>query len=318
MECERRAQPDLGNRRCAQKGFQLTDLTYWRCRTLSLGLGFLLACSAAGTGLAQNAPKPDQAVQTVEIPLLIDPAERLAKPDLTALPRFRVLTTVDFPPFSFVDQTDRLSGFNIDLVREICRELDIEAKCQLQVMPFADLKKALEEGQGEAVAAGISVDAELRQSFDFSRPYLTIPARFAASKAAALSGSAALALVDRPVGVIQATVHEEMLKSFFPRVKPVSFASRGDMLTALKERKVDAVFGDGLSLPFWIASPDSEACCILFDGPYLSEHFLGEGLSLMLRQKPAQLTQAVNYALVRLAETGKLQEIFLRYFPNGL
>ena len=80
------------------------------------------------------------------MPLVSDPNERLAKPELSNLPRFRVLTTVDFPPFSFVDQTGRLSGFHVDLVREICRELAIEAKCQIQVAPFADLQKALDEG----------------------------------------------------------------------------------------------------------------------------------------------------------------------------
>lgn len=252
------------------------------------------------------------------MPLVSDPNERLAKPDLSTLLRFRVLTTVDFPPFSFVDQTGRLSGFHIDLMRDICSELGIEAKCQVQVTPFADLQTALAEGQGEAVAAGMAVTPELRQRFSFSRPYMMIPARFAARSGADLTGKAAAALAGRPVGVVAATAHEAMLKSFFPGLKATPFPTRDEMLAALKEGRVDAVFSDGLSLPFWTASAAADGCCRLFDGPYVSEHFLGEGLALMIRPDVPQLVGAVDYALARLAQEGRLQELYLRYFPNGL
>lgn len=252
------------------------------------------------------------------MPLVSDPNERLAKPDLSTLLRFRVLTTVDFPPFSFVDQTGRLSGFHIDLMRDICSELGIEAKCQVQVTPFADLQTALAEGQGEAVAAGMAVTPELRQRFSFSRPYMMIPARFAVRNGAELMGKAAAALAGRPVGVVAATAHEAMLKSFFPGLKATPFPTRDEMLAALKEGRVDAVFSDGLSLPFWTASAAADGCCRLFDGPYVSEHFLGEGLALMIRPDVPQLVGAVDYALARLAREGRLQELYLRYFPNGL
>lgn len=270
--------------------------------------------------LAMIAGWPAAADEAVErpMPLVSDPNERLARPDLTSLPRLRVLTTVDFPPFSFVDQTGRLSGFHIDLVRAICSELGIEAKCQIQVTPFADLQTALSEGQGEAVAAGIAVTPDLREKFGFSRPYMMIPARFVQRNGVELQGKAAVALAGRAVGVVAGTAHEAMLKSFFPTVKPAAFPSRDEMLTALKDGKVDAVFSDGLSLPFWTASAAAEGCCRLFDGPYVSEHFLGEGLSLMVRPDVPQLVAALDYALARLAKEGRLQELYLRYFPNGL
>lgn len=92
---------------------------------------------------------------------------------------------MDFPPFNFIDQSGKLSGFHVDLVREICRELDIEAKCQIQAVTYAELLPALEQGQGEAVAAGIAVGPELRQRFGFSRAFMRLPARFAINAKAA-------------------------------------------------------------------------------------------------------------------------------------
>ncbi|WP_246659160.1 transporter substrate-binding domain-containing protein [Rhizobium sp. FY34] len=251
------------------------------------------------------------------MPLLMDPGERLARPDLQNLARLRVLTTVDFPPFSFVDQTGRLSGFHVDLVREICAELAIEPKCQIQAMPFADIEKALLEGTGEAAVAGIAVTAPLRENFAFSRPYLSIPARFAVRRTLDISGKAAEALATRPVGVLAGTAHDQMLAAFFPALRRVAYDSQESMLSALKQGEVDAVFSDALRLPFWVASADSEACCRLFDGPYLSQRFLGEGLTIMTRKESGLLPAAMDYALNQLIRKGRLQDIYLRYFPNG-
>ncbi|WP_244617885.1 transporter substrate-binding domain-containing protein [Rhizobium sp. RU35A] len=263
------------------------------------------------------AGAPVARAQTSEMPVLFDADERLGRPDLSTLPRLRVLTTVDFPPFSFVDQTGRLSGFHLDLVREICRELAIEAKCQVQAIPFADLEAALDAGEGEAVAAGIAVTPALRERFAFSRPYITIPARFARNREVDLKGKAADALAGRSVGVVKDTVHQAMLASFFPKLRAVPFADQSAMLDALKAKTIDAAFSDGLRLPFWVAGEASGQCCALYDGPYLSERFLGEGLMLMTRKNTPQLAEAFDYALAQLARKGRLQDIYLRYFPNG-
>jgi polar amino acid transport system substrate-binding protein len=252
------------------------------------------------------------------LPLLFDARERLAKPDLSSLVRLRFLTSVDFPPFNFTDQNGKLSGFNVDLAREICGELEIADKCEIQALPFADLKEALAASQGDAVIAGLAVTPELRSQFTFSRPYLMLPARFARSVKADIKGDTAAALAGRPVGVVKATVHEAMLAAYFPEIKAVPFDSKEALLAALKDGKVDAAFADALQLSFWVSSQASGKCCALFDGPYPSEQFLGEGMTIMLRQNDAILTAALDHALAALSRSGRLQEIYLRYFPAGL
>ena len=98
-----------------------------------------------------------------------DTKERLPKPDLSGLKRLRFLTTTDFPPFNFLDGDGRLSGFHVDLAREICLELGISDKCEIQVMPWAGLEQALISGRGEAIIAGIAVTEETRSKYAFSR-----------------------------------------------------------------------------------------------------------------------------------------------------
>jgi polar amino acid transport system substrate-binding protein len=290
----------------------------WKPLT-SLDLKGICNLSAILAALLCAAPVFGEEASTSNLPILFDSRERLPKPDLSSLVRLRFLTSVDFPPFNFTDQSGKLAGFHIDLVREICDELAISEKCQIQAMPFGDLQDALAASQGDAVIAGIAVTPGLRERFAFSRPFLQLPARFARNlKAAPIKGATVSSLAGRSVGVVRSTAHEAMLAAFFPAIKPVAFDSKDALLAALKEGKVDAVFADGLQLSFWVSSPAAEKCCALFDGPYLSQQFLGEGITIMLRQQDAELTAAINHALATLSRNGRLQEIYLRYFPHGL
>jgi polar amino acid transport system substrate-binding protein len=286
--------------------FSTASLSFKGLFTLSM----VLIVALAGQAFGQQA--------SPSLPLLFDARERLAKPDLTSLVRLRFLTSIDFPPFNFTDQTGKLSGFNVDLAREICSELEIADKCQIQALPFADLKEALAGSQGDAVIAGLAITPELRRQFAFSRPYMMLPARFARNVKSAVKGDSAAAFAGRPVGVVGRTVHAAMLEAYFPDIRAVSFDNREALLAALKEGRVDAVFADALQLSFWVSSQASQECCALFDGPYLSERFLGEGLTIMLRQNDALLVSAFDHALAALSRNGRLQEIYLRYFPNGL
>jgi polar amino acid transport system substrate-binding protein len=265
---------------------------------------------SAEPALAQQGPS--------SLPVLFDARERLAKADLSSLVRLRFLTSVDFPPFNFTDQNNRLAGFNVDLARAICDELEVASKCEIQALPFADLKEALAASQGDAVIAGLAVTSELRKQFTFSRPYLMLPARFVRNVKADIKGDTAAALSGLSVGVVKGTVHEAMLAAYFPAIKAAPFDSKEALLAALKDKKVDAVFADALQLSFWVSSQASARCCALFDGPYMSEQFLGEGMTIMLRQNDSVLTAALDHALEALSTHGRLQEIYLRYFPYGL
>jgi polar amino acid transport system substrate-binding protein len=90
------------------------------------------------------------------------------------------------------------------------------------------------------------------------------------------------------------------------------------MLTALQKGEVPAVFSDGLQLSFWVSGTTAGGCCSLVDGAYFSQRFLGEGLTIMNRKSEPALTQAIDHALLALSRSGRLEEIYLRYFPNGI
>lgn len=261
---------------------------------------------------------PPARAQGTDLPVLFDARERLVRPDMSGVLRLRFLTTTDFPPFNFMDQSGRLSGFHIDLARAICQELGLEARCQIQALPYDQLTTALEAGQGEAVLAGIAVTPELRARFNFTRPYLLLPARFLIRSDTVLARAGADALSGGKVGVVKDTAHAAMLQAFFPAVEQVTFENQEALMLALKDKRVPAVFADALQLSFWMMSPAAANCCRFLDGPFLSERHLGEGMTIMVGGQDGALTAALESALGALSKDGRLEEIYLRYFPAGL
>lgn len=250
-----------------------------------------------------------------EIPLFWDVKERLAKPDLSAMPRLRFLTTVDFAPFNYIDSAGRLSGFHVDLARAICAELDLQQKCQIQGLPWDELGKALDDEVGEAIIAGIAVTAENRERYAFSRPYLQFPARLVTPKADAIAEPVHAGIAGRRIGVIAGSAHERMLRDYFPMAKVITYTQQQWMMQDLKERKLGGVFGDGMRLAFWLAGAESENCCRYSGGPYLSPEYLGRGLAIATSTDERALVEAFDYALQQISAKGIFAELYLRHFP---
>ncbi|MEM9107627.1 MAG: transporter substrate-binding domain-containing protein [Pseudomonadota bacterium] len=260
---------------------------------------------------------PGAVAQQAMTPNYWDPRERVDVPDLSARQRIRFLTSHDFPPFNFIDQQARVAGFHVDLAREICDELGVAEKCQIQVLPWGELATAMSSGQGDALIAGLSITPESRQDFLFTRPFFKFPARFIRENDAKLDGEDASALAGKRVGVRARSAHEAMLRALFPQIRPVTYDRDTWMFDGLKSGEVDAVFGDGVQLSFWLVSDAAEDCCRFFDGPYFAPTFLGEGLAIGVTRESSDLAQAFDHALHAISKDGRMREIYLRYFPNG-
>lgn len=248
-------------------------------------------------------------------PIFWDVKERLPKPDLTALPRLRFLTTTDFPPFNYLDGNGRLSGFHVDLARSICAELEIADKCQIQALPWGELDAALQGGQGEAIVAGVSVTEDSRAKYAFSRPYLQFPARFMMPKTSAVTEPIFDKVQGSRIGVMAGSGHERMLRDYFPGVRVVTYSRQEWLYADLKASKIAGAFGDGMRFAFWLAGSDASGCCRFAGGPYLAPEYLGTGLSIATRAEDPSLAEAFDYALQQIAVKGTFAELYLRYFP---
>ena len=246
-----------------------------------------------------------------------DTGERLPKGDLSGLARLRFLATLDFPPFSYLDSANHLTGFNVDLARALCDILDIADRCQIQAMPWEELQAGLKNGQGEAVISGVAASEPARREMIFSRPYLRMAARFAVNKRTPLKPPQSGGFGDSVIGVAAGSSQEKMLRAFFPKAVIASFPNSAELYSQLRSGKIAAVFGDAMGLSFWLQGAASGGCCAFSGEAYYSDAFLGTGMRIALKVEDADLMQSLNFALKEAQERGVMDELYLKYFPVG-
>ncbi len=246
------------------------------------------------------------------LPRHFDPNARQITQSPPNLPALRILTTAEYPPFNYRDQDGVLVGYNIDLAQAICAELG--TVCTLQAWPWDQAADALADNQGDVLIGGLALDAETAARFDFSTIYLRFPGRFVVA-ADRVAGFTPDALAGKKVAVRAGSRHAEFVYRFLPEARIIGTATEFDALNLVKSGVADAYFGDGLRAAFWLGQ--DQDCCGFAGGAYFRPDYFGEGLAIAMAQGRREVTEAVDIALMRLEKSGKLDELYLRWFPVG-
>lgn len=272
------------------------------------------AVAAAQAQPAAGAPVARPAVQAAPqtVPGFWDPRHRPERPDLSRLTVIRFLTETDYPPFNFVGADGNPAGFNVDLARALCDE--IKVSCTIQMRRFETLVDAVTSNKGDAIIASLAVTPELRTRLDFTEPYYRVPARFVSRRDGVMAEVRPEYLAGRKVGVVAGTAHEAYLKAMFTDVELHSYPNDEALRTALRRGEVDFIFGNAVSLGFWINGTDSEGCCAFSGGPFIESRYFGEGVGIAVRKGNDLLRQALNWALFRVWEKGAYTDLWLHYF----
>jgi polar amino acid transport system substrate-binding protein len=284
--------------------------------TIVATLAAMITVAAAQTPPQGASPAPPTVTpppDTMAVPGFWDPRRRPERPDLSRINIIRFLTETDYPPFNYAGPDGAPTGFNVDLARMICEELKVA--CTVQMRRFDTLISALNTNNGDAIIASIATTADMRTRLDFSDPYYRTPARFVARRDSPIDDVRPEALEKKKIAVVAGTAHEAYLKTLFTEAELRPYSDSDAARFALKRGDVDLLFGDGVSLAFWLNGTDSANCCTFRGGPYLESRFFGEGVGIAVRRGNDLLRQAFNWALFRLWEKGRFTDLWLRYFP---
>ncbi len=270
---------------------------------LAAGFGARSAWSQDGVTLPRGAA----------VPGFWDPRRRPERPDLSRIQSIRFLTDLDYPPFDFAGTDGNPAGFNVDLARLLCEE--IKTTCTIQARRFDLLLDALNANQGDAVIASIAATTQARQRADFTDPYYRTPAQFVALADSPIRDVRPELVEGKKIAVVAGTAHEAYLKEMFTEAEVKPYANDEAARAALRNKDVDLLFGDGISLALWLNGTDAAGCCAFRGGPYLESRFFGEGVGIAVKRGNDLLRQALNWALFRLWEKGSYTDLWLRYFP---
>ena len=246
------------------------------------------------------------------LPRHVDPSAFEDVLDLSLVPSIRFLTTSDFPPFNYRGTSGEVVGFNIELAEALCKE--IGAECTLQSWPWEQVTGALLDGQGDAIIAGLGVSEENASKFEFSKTYLALPGRFVTKDGERDEVAFDPHQFEGAIGVQRGSAHHEFLKKHFSSQTILALAGEIEVLEGLNIGTIDVAFVDGMRASFWL---NQSQCCAFAGGPYFSVEDFGAGLAIAVKPEAGNIRRAIDIGLTRLSKSGKLDELYLKWFPVG-
>jgi polar amino acid transport system substrate-binding protein len=225
----------------------------------------------------------------------------------------RFVTDTDYPPFNYYDEDGTLSGLNVDLAKALC--LELASACDIQVRPWDDMVTAVKRNEADAVIASRVATAALLRDLDVSDRYYYTPARFVGLRETVVTEATPSGLSRRKIAVAKGSAHEAYLRAFF-RLSEIQVYDNVELARdAVRNKTADLLFGDGIGLVFWLNGDASKLCCEFKGGPFTEQFYFGDGVGVLLSRADATLRPQINGALKRLRETGRIEELMLRYFP---
>lgn len=81
----------------------------------------------------------------------------------------KVGTNANFPPFEFIDDNAKITGFDIELIDALTKEAGLEY--EVINMGFDALIPALKSGKIDVAVSGMSATPERKKAVDFTTPY---------------------------------------------------------------------------------------------------------------------------------------------------
>lgn len=222
-------------------------------------------------------------------------AEASKMDKLKAKGKIVIGTSADYPPYEFhksINGKDTIVGFDIEIAKEIAKDLGVEL--EIKDMKFDGLLAALETGNIDFVAAGMTPTEDRKKNVDFSNIYYTAVQCVVIRSEDEGTIKSLEDLKSKKVGVQKGAVQEQLAKEQLTssEIKPLGKVS--DLILSLNTKKVDAVI---VELPVAKAYVAKNSSLVLSKIELKSEE---EGSAIAVKKGNEDLVKSINVTIDRL------------------
>ena len=155
-------------------------------------------------------------------------------------------------PWALRDDAGEYRGFEIDVARKLAADMDVEVT--FRRYDYARLILALESGEIDLIASGLTISPDRALHVNFSRPYATNGIGIA-TNSASTADVARLEELNDPrfaIAVMDDSVGESLAQRIMPRARIAAFRTAEDASAALISGDVDVYF-DEEPIPTFLA-----------------------------------------------------------------
>jgi arginine/ornithine transport system substrate-binding protein len=216
-----------------------------------------------------------------------------------------------YPPFSEIDPSGKLKGFDIDITNALC--VQMKRDCELVQLAFDGMIPALQSRKIDAVIASMSITDERRKAVEFSNKYYRTPARFVVKAGSKIELTPA-GLKGKRIGVQRSTTHDRYIADVYKDAQIVRYTKQDEVFLDLASGRLDAAFLDSIAADIgFLKKPAGKG--FAFAGPEIEDRkYFGDGAGVALRKADTALRDEFNAAIAALRSNGTYKTIQDRYF----
>ena len=275
-----------------------------------------LLVSACGTETATDVS--GEAVEMTETTLnecVIDQGTTAAAEPTGAAPKtlktgiLTIGSDTAFPPFESIEG-GKTVGFDVDLITEIAKRLELEA--EVQTAAFDTIFTSLAAGKFDAVISAVTIKEDRKKTVDFTDPYFAADQSLSVRSEDAESITGVDDLADKIVGVQSGTTGEECAKNALKAKKKAkdvrSFDTAPDAFTDLAAGRVDAVIVD---LPVAKQIVEQREGAAVVQAIRTKEEY-----AIAVSKENPDLRVAINDQLTAIRDDGTYDTIYQKWFKT--
>lgn len=208
----------------------------------------------------------------------------------------------DTPPFGFVDQSNQVVGFDVDLVTEVAKAMKLPIELVKVTSPTRI--PMLVSGNVDLVAASMTRTRERERTIDFSITYYMGAQSLLVAANSTVGGLKDLA--GKSVAVQQGTTLERTLATLAPEAKPMPFRDYNSAWLALRQGRADALTGSYDILRGFARGQSGFKT--------VGDKFSLEPFGIGVRQGDSAMRDLVNEVLQDLWVSKRYHELYQKWF----
>ncbi len=226
--------------------------------------------------------------------------------------KLRIASEGTNPPFSVINSSGELEGFDIDIARALCAKM--QADCEIAAQDWDGIIPALLARKYDAIVASLNVTEDRKKVVAFTKPYYRSPSVFVVRKGTEIKDVSPKALIGKSIGVQSATNHAAYLEDVYSRSIVRLYNTVADAYRDLSAGRVEYVLYDKLAIYDWLRTPEG-ACCEVAPTELNDPAYFGSGVAIALRKGDDALLQRFNAAIDGIVADGTYAKINAKYFP---
>lgn len=210
-----------------------------------------------------------------------------------------------YPPFSFLGDNGKLTGFEVDFANSLAQHLGVKAA--IKPTKWDGILAALESRRIDVVINQVTISNERKKKYDFSTPYTVSGIQVLVRKKDAGSILHAQDLQGKKVGVGLGTNYETWLREHVPGVDIRTYDDDPTKYQDLRAGRINAILVDKLAALDLVKKTGHT---LALSG----EPFSRQKAGVAMRKGNPELLASINQAIDTMKQDGSLSQLSQKWF----